>query len=188
MLEGIAFESVQITSVGDTDRSTDLRESPADFFTRELDDSLLRGDIDLAVHSAKDLPDPLPEGIDWFWLPWRQEPRDALILAKGQKISDLPDNPVIGVSSDRREEYCTNRFPNGIQKNIRGNIEERIEQVDDGSYDIVVMAAAALVRLDLVDRITEWIPLDELEVPEGQGYLAVTFRKGDERMQALRLC
>jgi uroporphyrinogen III methyltransferase/synthase len=186
MLEGIVFEMVPITSVGDTDRTTDLRESPADFFTRELDEALLRGDVDLAVHSAKDLPDPMPGAIDWFWLPWREEPRDALILAKGRKISDLPDNPVIGVSSQRREEYCTRRFPNAIQRNIRGNIEERIAQVDSGEFDIVVMAGAALNRLGITDRITEWIPPEELEVPEGQGYLAVTFRAGDARMTALR--
>ena len=186
MLDGVTFEMVQITSVGDTDRTIDLRESPADFFTREVDASLLRGVIDLAVHSAKDLPCPLPAGIDWFWLPWRAEPRDVFVLSKGRKISDLPDNPVIGVSSDRREAYCTQRFPGGIQKNIRGNIEERIAQVDDGTYDIVVMAAAALVRLGIEERITEWIELDELEVPEGQGHLAITFREGDERMTALR--
>jgi len=149
MLNGVAFEMVQVTSIGDTDRTTDLRESPADFFTRELDETLLRGDIDLAVHSAKDLPDPLPQGIDWFWLPWREEPRDALILARGRDVSELPSNPVIGVSSERREAYCTRRFPDAIQKNIRGNIEERIAQVDDGTYDIVVMAAAALRRLDI---------------------------------------
>jgi len=186
MLKGIAFEMVPIASVGDTDRSTDLRESPADFFTRELDKALLRGDIDLAVHSAKDLPDPMPEGIDWYWLPWREEPRDVLIVAKGRSIDDLPDNPVIGVSSDRREEYCTKRFPNGIQKNIRGNIEERITQVDNGDFDVVVMAAAALYRLGIEERIAEWIPLEELEVPEGQGYLAVTLREGDAKMLALR--
>jgi len=186
MLQGVAFEMVQITSVGDTDRTTDLRESPADFFTRELDAALLRGEVDLAVHSAKDLPDPMPEGIDWFWLPWREEPRDVLVLAPGRTVSDLPGNPVIGVSSDRREAYCTQRFPSGIQKNIRGNIAERIAQVDDGTYDIVVMAAAALIRLEIEERITEWIPIEELEVPDGQGHLAITFRPGDEKMTALR--
>ena len=186
MLEGVAFEAVPITSVGDSDRTTDLRESPIDFFTRELDTALLRGEVDCAVHSAKDLPYPLAEGIDWFWLPWRAEPRDVLVLAKGRKTSDLPDHPVIGVSSDRREEYCTKHFPNGIQRTIRGNIEERIEQVDQGAYDIVIMAAAALVRLGIEDRITEWIPLEDLDVPEAQGYLAITFRDGDERMMALR--
>lgn len=186
MLDGTAFEMVQITSTGDTDRTTDLRESPADFFTRELDNALLRGDIDIGVHSAKDLPEPMPEKIDWFWLPWREEPRDVLILAPGRPISDLPENPIIGVSSERREEYCRNRFPNGIQKNIRGNIDERIEQVDRGEYDMVVMAAAALIRLGIEERITEWIPLSELDTPEGQGHLAITFREGDSRMQALR--
>ena len=186
MLEGIAFEMVPITSVGDTDRTTDLRQSPADFFTRELDTALLNGEVDLAVHSAKDLPFPMPGNIDWFWLPWREEPRDALILAKGRKIEDLPDNPVIGVSSERREAYCRDRFPFAIQKNIRGNIEERIAQVDRGEFDIVVMAGAALNRLHITDRISEWIPLADLEVPEGQGYLAITFREGDERMQAFR--
>ena len=186
MLENIVFEMVPITSVGDTDRTTDLRESPLDFFTRELDDALLRGEIDFAVHSAKDLPYPPSEGIDWFWLPWREEPRDVLILAKGQTVADLPEKPVIGVSSDRREAYSNLKFPDGIQKPIRGNIEERIAQVDDGAFDIVIMAGAALNRLNLRDRITEWIPLDELEVPEAQGYLAITFREGDERLMAFR--
>jgi len=186
LLDGITFELIHIRSVGDADRTTDLRESPPDFFTRELDDALRRGDIDLAVHSAKDLPHPSPDGIDWFWLPWREEPRDVLILAEGRTIADLPEKPVIGVSSDRRCDYCTRRFPTAIQKPIRGNIEERIEQVDNGSYDAVIMAAAALIRLGIEDRITEWIPLDELNVPDGQGYLAITFREGDERMMALR--
>lgn len=186
LLPGIGFEQVRITSIGDTDRTTDLRESPADFFTRELDEALLRGEIDLAVHSAKDMPDPVRDGIDWYWLPWREEPRDALVLAKGKTIADLPPNPVIGVSSERRAAYCANRFPSAIQKNIRGNIEERIAQVDNGAFDIVVMAAAALLRLGIGERITEWIPLAELEVPDGQGYLAITFRAGDERMMALR--
>ena len=186
MLEGVEFELVEIASVGDADRSTDLRDSPPDFFSRELDEALRNGGIDLAVHSAKDLPYPQPDDLDWFWLPWREEPRDVLVLASEKTVDDLPEAPVIGVSSERREKYCTRRFPNGIQKTIRGNIEERIEQVDRGNYDVMVMAAAALVRLGIEERITEWIPLDELEVPEAQGYLAITFRKGDERMMALR--
>ncbi len=186
LLDGVVFERVPISSVGDTDRTTDLRDSPADFFTRDLDESLLRGDIDFAVHSAKDLPSPMPPGIDWFWLPWCEEPRDVLILAQGRTVSDLPDSPVIGVSSERRADYSTHRFPAGIQKNIRGNINERIAQVDDGSFDIVIMAAAALRRLGIEERITEWIPLAELDVPEAQGYLAITFREGDERMMTLR--
>jgi len=197
MIPGISFEMVPIASTGDIDRTTDLRESPANFFTRELDEKLLAGEIDLAVHSAKDLPDPVCEGIDWFWLPWREEPRDVLIFSRDwkEKFRELKDHgrtfpkdwkPVIGVSSARRAEYCARRFPGGIQKPIRGNIEERLAQLDKGRFDIIVMAAAALIRLGLEERIDEWIPREELEVPEGQGYLAVTFRAEDERMLALR--
>ncbi len=186
LLKGIAFERVPITSAGDTDRTTDLRQAADNFFTRELDDALRSGEIDLAVHSAKDLPYPQPDDIDWFWLPWRAEPRDVLVLAPGKTAADLPEKPIIGVSSERREAYCAKRFPNAEQKTIRGNIDERIAQVDSGDYDIVIMAGAALCRLGLEERISEWISLEDLEVPEAQGYLAVTFRKGDPRLTALR--
>ncbi len=177
---------VPITSGGDCDRTTDLRQSPVDFFTRELDQALLNEKVDCAIHSAKDLPDPMPEGVDWFWLPWCEEPRDALIMAEGITRSDLPQSPVIGVSSERRADYAAKNFPDGIQKTIRGNIEERIKQLDDGKFDLIIMAAAALVRLNLEARITEWISLKELPVPDGQGWLAVTFRQNDRNMLALR--
>ena len=85
------------------DIETDLSESPQDFFTRDLDEAVLAGRLDLAVHSAKDLPEPIVEGLDWFWLPWRADPRDVVVVRKGCEISDLPVDPVIGVSSDRRE-------------------------------------------------------------------------------------
>jgi len=186
ILPGCSFEMLPISSVGDRDRTTDLRQSPADFFTRELDQSLLEGEIDCAVHSAKDLPDPMPHGIDWFWLPWSEEPRDVLIFAKGRNLSDLPENPVIGVSSERRAEYASAKFPDGIQKPIRGNIEERIAQLDEGRFDLIIMAAAALVRLNLVDRISEWISQEDLPVPEGQGHLAITFKNDDAPMVAIR--
>lgn len=172
------FEAVELTTPGDADRSTDLRESPADFFTRTLDDALLNGEIDLAVHSAKDLPDPLTEGIDWFWLPDAGDRRDAL-------VGSLNPN-VIGVSSDRRAAYAEKRFPEAERRPIRGNIEERIAQVDNGRFDLLIMAGVALQRLGLEDRIAEWIPLSDLEPPEAQGTLAVTFRKGDSRMISLR--
>ncbi|HEY5652764.1 MAG TPA: hydroxymethylbilane synthase [Pontiella sp.] len=184
-LKDVVFEMVVITSTGDTDRTTDLRESPADFFTKELDTSLLCGEIDLAVHSAKDLPHPLPNNIQSFWLPWREDPRDVLVLPHGKTLADLSQTPIIGISSERREQYCSRRFPEAVQKNIRGNIEERIEQLDRGDFDIVIMASAALFRLGMEERITEWIPLEELKVPEGQGYLAVTYREGDERISSL---
>jgi hydroxymethylbilane synthase len=181
----IDFQLYFISSIGDRDRTTDLRESPADFFTRELDDALLTKKIDLAIHSAKDLPEPLPKGIQTLYLPWREDPRDALVLPPEKTVADLPKNLVIGVSSDRRARYAKNRFPEARLEPIRGNIEERLAQLDRGDFDLILMAGAALIRLGLAERITEWIPLSKLEVPAGQGILVLTFRTNDARMNFL---
>ena len=100
-IPGIKIEKVPMSSPGDKDRETDLRFAAPDFFTRFLDDAVRSGEIDCAVHSAKDLPDPMPEDLDWFWLPWREDPRDALILAPGKTRADLPEKPVFGAKSAR---------------------------------------------------------------------------------------
>lgn len=188
LFPGIGFEVVPVTTPGDRDLTTDLRVSPGDFFTRDLDGALRDGRVDLAVHSAKDLPDPVPSDLDWFWLPWREDPRDAWILPRGKTWADLPAAPVVGVSSERREACCRARLPHAALKPIRGTIPSRLEQLDAGAFDAVLMAGAALNRLGLADRVTEWVPLSELPVPEGQGALAITFRLGDPVWTRLRAC
>lgn len=185
-LASCLFEDVPLSSPGDRDRATDLRATPPDFFTRDLDSKVLSGELDCAVHSAKDVPDPIPAGLDWFWLPWMEDPRDAVVLPVGRNIADIPSNARIGVSSDRREAYCRRRFPVARLCGIRGNIEERLAQLDHGDYDVLIMAAAAMVRLGLEQRITEWIPAGELQPPYGQGYLAISFRADDKRFQRIR--
>ena len=184
----LSFERVTVATPGDRDLTSDLRGSPADFFTRDLDDALRDGRIDLAVHSAKDLPSPMPEGIDWFWLPWGEDPRDAWVLPQGKTWSHLPAAPVIGVSSERREACAKMRFPNASLLPIRGTIQSRLEQLDAGHYDAILMAGAALSRLGLEGRVTEWAPLSELPVPAGQGRLAVTFRLNDPVWTRIRAC
>jgi uroporphyrinogen III methyltransferase/synthase len=186
LLPGFSFDIVPLSSPGDRDRETDLRESPGDFFTRDLDQALLDGELDLAVHSAKDVPYPAPAGLDWFWLPWREDARDVLVAASGRQVGDFPDNPRIGVSSERREVYCRKRFPTAPLLPIRGNIDDRLRQLDEARFDLVVMAAAALQRLGLTHRITEWISLDDLPTPAGQGALAITFRANDACLLRLR--
>ncbi len=186
LVSGLTFEEKAFSSPGDRDRATDLRTSPGDFFTRDLDAAVLGGEIDGAVHSAKDLPEPVPDGLDWCWLPWREDPRDALVLAPGRAPAGLAPDARFGVSSERREAWCRRRFPAARLMPIRGNIEERLAQLDAGHYDALLMAGAALNRLGLRDRITEWIPLTELTPPEGQGVLALTFRSGDPRWLCLR--
>ncbi|MBQ9431530.1 MAG: hydroxymethylbilane synthase [Kiritimatiellae bacterium] len=182
----LEFELRKFSTIGDRDLKTDLRFSPEDFFTRELDDALISGQIDFAVHSAKDLPNPVPYGIDWFWLPWREDPRDAWVLPPGKTMEDLPEAPVVGVSSDRREAYCRGRFPNAVCRPVRGSIPSRLEQLDRGDFDALLMAGAALNRLGLPERASEWVPLSELTVPPGQGVLAVTFRSGDPLLTRIR--
>jgi uroporphyrinogen III methyltransferase/synthase len=168
-----------MTTPGDRDLRTDLRASPSDFFTRDLDEAVATGALDAAVHSAKDLPEPVPAGIDWCWLPWREDARDVLILRHGVSPVSLPKRPVIGVSSVRREEYARRRFPEAALRTVRGGIDERIRQLDRGEFDILIMAGAGLARLGMADRVAEWIAATELPTPPGQGALALTFRAGD---------
>lgn len=182
----LAFEEIPVTTPGDRDRTTDLKVSPPDFFTRDLDEGVISGKFDCAVHSAKDMPDPVPAGIDWFWLPWREDPGDSIVLPVGRTVENMPAGAKIGISSERREAWCKKRFPGARLCLIRGTIEERLAQLDKGDYDMVIIATAALQRLGLQNRISEQIPCYELAPPDGQGILALTFRAGDERFLRLR--
>ncbi|MDC7223027.1 MAG: uroporphyrinogen-III C-methyltransferase [Spirochaetales bacterium] len=186
LFPSIEWEQVPFSSPGDRDRELDLKESPADFFSRDLDEAVIRGDLDCALHSAKDLNYPLREELDWFWLPWAEDPRDAIICRPGESPEDFSQSGKIGISSERREAYCQKYFPQGRLLKIRGNIEDRLKQLDEGKYDMLIMAVAALNRLDLRERITRIIPPEDLPVPEGQGILALTYKKGDRRFERIR--
>lgn len=186
LVPSLNCELIPYSSPGDRDKTTDLRITAANFFTYNLDQAILSGDIDIAIHSAKDVPPDIEEGIDWFWLPWTEDQRDVIILPPDVTTNDLPKKIKIGVSSERREQYSLARFPNAQLLNIRGNIAERIAQLDAGDYDMVIMAAAALIRLGLEDRINEYITLAELPPPEGQGILCITFKKNSSIATELR--
>lgn len=186
VLPSVSFHLLTCSSPGDRDKTTDLRECEPDFFTRDLHQAVLSGLADCAVHSAKDLEENMPPEVDWFWLPDPADPRDVLVLRAGETVGGLRNNAVVGVSSRRREEYCRRAYPDLQPRGIRGDIEERIAQLDAGKYDMLIMAGAALQRLGLHSRISQWIPLQELNPPEGQGYLAVTFRFGDPRFLRIR--
>ncbi len=186
LVPNMEFDVIRYSSPGDRDLTQNLQESSDDFFTYDLDQAILNEDIDIAIHSAKDVPNELPDKIDWVWLPWSEDSRDVIILPVGRNITDLPENIRIGVSSKRREEYCRNRFPSAELLNIRGTIHARINQLDKGKYDMIIMAAAALNRLGLQHRINEYIPISELEPPEGQGKLCLTFKKDNRIANILR--
>ena len=186
LIDGISFELITFDTTGDNDQNLDLRQSPENFFTQQIDEALNAGSIDCAIHSAKDLPNNYDENIDFFWLPWNELPNDVIVLPKNKTIEELPKFPVVGISSERREEFCKKNFPNAVLKNIRGNIEERIQQLDNGNYDFIILAAAGINRLNLSDRISHVIPLSQLKPPDGQGYIAMTFRKNDKRFYKIR--
>ena len=185
---GLRFALEWLESPGDRDLATPIERAAPDFFTRDLDDAVRSGAIACAVHSAKDLPDPMPDDIDWLWLPAASEdPRDCWVTAKG--IASLGRSPRIGVSSARRSSFAKKKFPKAKLLPVRGAIDSRIEQLKRGDFDALLMAMAGLSRLypDGVPGVAvEPIPISELPPPPGQGVLAVTFLKGDKVMQEVR--
>ncbi|MGN0827388.1 MAG: hydroxymethylbilane synthase [Kiritimatiellia bacterium] len=188
LLPGCTFSVQTFDTPGDRDLTTPLPQTPGDFFTRDLDQAILDRRLDLAIHSAKDLPENPPEGVDWIWLPWYEPPEDCLVLQSGL---DLPtfetlSCPRIGVSSARREAWCQATYPHARCLPVRGAIPNRLAQLDDGRYDAILTACAALNRLGLAHRIARVIPLSELAPPPGQGILAITFRRADPLLTLLR--
>jgi hydroxymethylbilane synthase len=142
-------------------------------FTKEIEEALLDGRADLAVHSLKDLPTELPAGLVLAAVPEREDPHDALV---GRKLVDLPAGAAVGTSSLRRAAQLRRLRPDLTIESIRGNLDTRLRKLDEGRYDAIVLAAAGLKRLGWEARIAEILP-DEVMCPAvGQGALAVETR------------
>ena len=152
-------------------------------FTKELEDALLDGRIDLAVHSLKDLPTILPDGLTIAAICQREDPRDALVVREASPISslkDLPDEAVVGTSSQRRVAQLKAICPRVKVKDLRGNVDTRLRKLDEGHYDALILASAGLRRLGLSDRINFAIPLAEMLPAVGQGAVAIETRTDNE--------
>jgi len=144
-------------------------------FTKEIEEALLDGRADLAVHSLKDLPTELPAGLALAAVPEREDPHDAVV---GRKLADLPTGATVGTSSLRRAAQLRRLRPDLAIESIRGNLDTRLRKLDEGRYDAIVLAAAGLKRLGWEARIAEILP-DEVMCPAvGQGALAVETRAG----------
>ena len=153
-------------------------------FTKELEDALLAGRIDLAVHSLKDLPTVLPDGLTISAICERDDPRDALVVredlkARSGSILNLPEKAVIGTSSQRRVGQLRALRGDVVVKDVRGNVDTRLKKLDDGQYDALILAAAGLRRLDLHDRIDAVIAPEEMVPAVGQGAIAIETRADD---------
>jgi len=147
-------------------------------FTRELDQALLQGDIDLAVHSLKDLPTDFPEGLSLGAVPEREDVRDILVGARGRDVTlaTLEEGARVGTSSLRRMALAKLHRPDLRVENVRGNVETRIGRVDDGSFDAVILAAAGVRRLGLGERVSEYLDVGSWLPAPGQGALGVVVR------------
>lgn len=172
----LAYEIKYLESYGDKNQQISLLngEAPADIFTRELDDAIRQGDADIAIHSAKDLPYPLPEDIEVIALFPAFDTTDSLVSRDHKKLAELPAGSIIGTSSPLRKKGLNELRPDLTIKGIRGCIEERVQQVKDGKYDAAIVATCALKRLGMEDEIAEVLPFPTHPL---QGFLAITALK-----------
>ena len=172
----LAYEIKYLESYGDKNQQISLLngEAPADIFTRELDDAIRQGDADIAIHSAKDLPYPLPEDIEVIALFPAFDTTDSLVSRDNKKLAELPAGSIIGTSSPLRKKGLNELRPDLTIKGIRGCIEERVQQVKDGKYDAAIVATCALKRLGMEDEIAEVLPFPTHPL---QGFLAITGKK-----------
>jgi hydroxymethylbilane synthase len=144
-------------------------------FTKEIEEALLDGRADLAVHSLKDLPTELPEGLVLAAVPEREDPRDAVV---GRKLADLPPGARVGTSSLRRAAQLRQLRPDLQVESVRGNLDTRLRKLDEGQYDAILLAAAGLKRLGWGGRIAEILPPEQMCPAVGQGALAIETRAG----------
>ncbi len=148
-------------------------------FVKEIEQALLEGRIDLAIHSMKDMPAEIPAGLTIGAVPERENPHDVLISGSGKKLQDLPAGATIGTSSLRRAAQLLNSRPDLVIRPLRGNLDTRLRKLANGEVDAVILAAAGIHRLGLKDRITEYLAVETMIPAVGQGALCVQIREND---------
>lgn len=179
----LILEPVWAESPGDRDRTTSLRDlEKTDFFTRDLDQLLLSGKIRIAIHSAKDLPEPLPAGLVLAALTKGVDSQDSLVFREGESLSTLLPGSVIATSSSRREDAVKRICSDLIFTDLRGTIEERIAKLHAGEADGIVVAEAALIRLKLTHLNRILLPGDTIPL---QGRLAIIARSDDGEIKQI---
>lgn len=154
-------------------------------FVKEIEEALLGGDIDLAVHSMKDVPAQLPDGLEILCIPLREDARDALISRHGQAFKNLPQGACIGTSSLRRQAQLLNARPDIRIEMLRGNLDTRLRKLKEGQFDAIVLAAAGLRRLAWAQEITEYLDPCVSLPAIGQGALGIEGRSNDQFVRSI---
>jgi hydroxymethylbilane synthase len=173
-------ELVRIKTEGDVRTDVPLWQiGGRAFFTKEIDKALLSDEIDIAVHSLKDLSTVLESGIELAAALVREDPRDAVISRSGSRLLDLPSGARVGTSSLRRRAFVARARPDIQLLELRGNVPTRIDRLKNGDYDAIILAAAGLRRLGLEQNISELLPLTEFPPAVSQGAIGVCMRTAD---------
>ncbi len=181
-----AVEIVVIRTTGDAVQDRALAEiGGKGLFTREIDEAMLEGRIDIAVHSVKDVPTWLPEGIEMPCILAREDPRDAFICNIATSLAGLPEGAVIGTASLRRQAQVLARRPDLVVRVLRGNVETRLRKIAEGAFDATLLAIAGLKRIGLAGAASALLEPEEMLPAVGQGAIGVTARAGDEKAAAL---
>lgn len=181
-----AFEIVPLTTTGDRIQNRALAEAGGKgLFTKELEDALLDGRIDIAVHSSKDMPTQLPDGLELSAFLPREDPRDAFIGRTAKSIADLPRGATVGSSSLRRQALIRRMRPDLDVVLFRGNVQTRLRKLDEGVAEGTILALAGLKRLQLEHIVTDLMPLDVFPPAPGQGAICIESRVGDDVVVAM---
>jgi hydroxymethylbilane synthase len=190
---GPPCEIVVIKTTGDRLQEAPLSEVGGKrLFVKEIEDALLRREVDFAVHSCKDMPAVLPDGLAIGAVLTREDPRDALVLPAGREsapasleelLAVVGQRPRVGTSSVRRVAELTRLVPDAAFLPIRGNLDTRLRKLDRGDFDVLVLAAAGMRRLGFADRISFTLPVEACVPAPGQGAIALELRLADERVR-----
>ncbi len=178
---GYSVELVLITTTGDKILDAPLAKiGGKGLFVKEIEEALLRGDIDLAVHSLKDVPMVLPEGLTLGAITEREEPFDVLISRDGRGFQELPEGAKVGTSSLRRQVQIKRKRPDLRVETLRGNVDTRLRKLEEGLYDAIVLAYAGVKRMGFEERVSQ--VLEDFIPAVGQGSLAIEIRQEDQRV------
>jgi len=180
----IDCEIIVIATQGDRDKTSSLtRIGGMGVFTKEIERALADNEIDIAVHSLKDLPTEMTEGLELAAVPERGPVEDALVSLRGLSLGELPEGAVIGTGSIRRRSQLLRRRPDLRMKDLRGNIETRLRKLYSGEYDAIMMARAAMVRLGLQMVLYSVFDRGDIIPAVGQGAIGVQIREGDHSVR-----
>ena len=183
---GINVELVPMTTKGDIILDTPLAKvGGKGLFVKELEVAMLEDRADIAVHSMKDVPVEFPEGLGLEVICPREDPRDAFVSNTIKSFAQLPQGAVVGTSSLRRQCQIKALRPDLEIRDLRGNVNTRLKKLDNGEYDAIILAAAGLIRLEMPERIQEFIEPEVMLPANGQGAVGIECRTDDEALKAL---